>query len=203
MAKTYFLDTNVVICLAKYHKCKSIDVLMEKEGWGYYKAKSIATLYKLIDKRQIDAYICPIVYDEILQGVNRFGKDNLNFLDNSKISVVVDMPREKLELINKLGNYYFEYKGQSKEPAFDTHEEKYNGKNDAFIMAYSSICGLNIITFDNHFTTKYFTIKETNKAFMENYLISNGYENKVSKNYDNVKVHKPTFILENEQQYCL
>ncbi len=203
MTKNYFLDTNVVISLAKYHKNKSIQSLMELDKLDYYKAKSIEKLYNLIDKNKITVYISPIVYDEITQGIKNFGSYVKDYVKSRNIRVVVNIPQDKLEIINKLGNYYFEYISQGGETAFDTHDEKYNGKNDAFIMALSSVCGVNIITFDKHFTTKYFTIKEANASFKNEYLIPNNLLDKVSKNYDNVKIHKPTFIMKKEIEYTI
>ncbi len=201
MSKNYFLDTNVVISLAKYAEHKSIDYLMQVDGLDYYKAKSIETLYNLIENNKINAYICPIVYDELKQGVKRFGKQTIDYVSRSNIKVIVNIPLEQLKIINKLGNYYFEHKSKSGETAFDTHDEKFNGKNDAFIMAFSTICGVNIITFDKHFTNKYFTIKEANDAFKNNYIIPNKCEDKISKNYDNIKIHKPTFIMKREHVF--
>ncbi len=203
MAKNYILDTNVVISLAKYSMHNSIHNLMEVDGLDYYKAKSIEKLYQKIENGEINAYICPQVYDEIYQGIKKFGTQTINYLINSKVQVITNVPIDKIKIINKLGNYYFEYKSKSGETAFDTHDEKYNGKNDAFIMAFCSVCGTSIITFDKHFTTKYFTIKEANQSFKNNYLCKNNLLDKISKNFDNIKIHKPTYIMKKEFEYSL
>ncbi len=201
MAQNYILDTNVVISLAKYFTHLSISHLMEVDGLDYYKARSIEKLYQKIENGEINAYICPQVYDEIYQGIKKFGTKTINFLFNSKVKVITNVPIDKIKIINKLGNYYFEYKSKSGETAFDTHDEKYNGKNDAFIMAFSSVSGISIITFDKHFTTKYFTIKEANQSFKNNYLKKNNLIDKISKNFDNIKIHKSTFIMKKEFEY--
>ena len=203
MTKNFILDTNVVISLAKYSTHKSINQLINTDGLDYYKAKSIEKLYQKIENGDINAYICPLVYDEIYQGIKKFSTQIVNFLINSKVQVITNVPTDKIKIINELGNYYFEYKSKSGETAFETHDEKYNGKNDAFIMAFSSVCGVSIITFDKHFTTKYYTIKEANHSFKKNYILKNNLLDKINKNFDNVKIYKPTFIMNKEFEYLL
>lgn len=195
MANVYLLDTNVVISLAKYHKGKTVQALMANDGLDYYKAKSIEVLYKLIKEDKITAVIPPVVYDEILQGVKRFGPDVKNFVEESNIRLLTNLPEKQMEIASKLANFYFKFESGSKEKAFEEHNEKYNGKNDAHIMALCSVLGLSIITFDKHFTNRYFTIKEANEAFKKRYLKPNNLLKQVSSSYDFIKIHKPTFVM--------
>lgn len=193
MNNMYFLDTNIVIALAKFHKEKTIEGLMEADGLDYYKAKSIAKIYELIKQKKIKVIISPTVYDEINMGVKRFGKDVRNYLYNSNIMILTDIPKEKLDIINRLAEHYFTYTSKSGEHPFDTHPEKPNGKNDAYIMATASVIGLDIITLDKHFTTKNFSIREANRDFINS--LSEEEKNQVSWHAPIILAQKPTYVL--------
>ena len=196
MKKKYLLDTNVVIALSKYHISQGdIESLTEEDGFDYYKALSIKTLYNLIKNNEIEAYVPYIVVDELKQGINKYGMSAYLYYIQSEINLIQNIPPEVLKIINDLGNYYTKFKSKSAETIFQDKIERYNGKNDAFIMAFASITGLNIITFDKHFTKKFFTIREANDSFMQKYLKKYGKLSLVSKKFNEVKIHKPTHIL--------
>ena len=195
MKKKYLLDTNVVIALSKYHISQDIASLTQEEGFDYYKALSIKTLYNLIKNNEIEAYVPYIVVDEIKQGTKKYGLNAYLYYLQSEIILVDNIPTDTLKIINDLGNFYLRFKSKSGETVFQDKIERYNGKNDAFIMAFASITGLNIITFDKHFTKKFFTIKEANDSFMQKYLKKYGKLSLVSKKFNEVKIHKPTHIL--------
>ena len=193
MNKIYFLDTNIVIALAKFHKEKTIEGLMQADGLDYYKAKAIAKIYDLIKTGKIKALISPTVYDEINMGVKKFGKETKNYLYQSNIMILTDIPKQKLDIINRLAEHYFTFTSKSGEHPFDTHPEKPNGKNDAYIMATASVIGIDVITLDKHFTTKNFSIREANKDFIKS--LSEEEKKLVSWHSPMILAQKPTYIL--------
>lgn len=161
----FMLDTNVLIALSEYHYLQNIDAMFKNnEKMSYNGAVSIAKLYDLIDNKKIKVYISDLVVDEINQGIKKYGTSTKDYLVQSNIEVA-QMTAEQIELSTKLGNHYFNYKTVFGNYAFDTHDEKYNGLNDAFIMSDATILGLDLITFDNHFNNMEYSIIETNKNF--------------------------------------
>lgn len=194
--KICMLDTNVVISLATYSQSKSIEKLMGDDGIDYYKAKSIATLYKLIEDGKVIAGIPLLVVEEINQGVKRFGDFVRNYVKQSPIIIASKMTGEQQDIVNNLVEVYLNYKTASGEYAFERHEEKHNGINDAIIMAVASVYGTDIITFDKHFTSKILTIKDCNKMFQQTYLRENKLEDKVSPRFGKVEALKPTVFIE-------
>lgn len=197
--RPFILDTNVVISLAKYDKVKDINALTKLDNMNYYYAKSIAKLYNMIDNGTISVEILPTVLSEIQQGTKRFGPLVEDFIKNYKKIKLHVLSQEELKLACELKNDYFNTQTASGEYAFYFDPKKFNGMNDAFIMAQASILGQDVITYDKHFTTRVFSIRDVNKMFKNKHT-----KEEIPKGYDRmgkIQISKPTVFIERFSEF--
>lgn len=187
------LDTNIVIILGQYHKDKSIDKLVESNNLSYDKAFAIKILYEKIESGEVDSYITPQIYSEVKQGIQKFGRDTIDYLKNSNIYLFkAYSSKNEYELDEELAKTYIANE------VFEI-EEKYNCFNDAFIAAFAVNSSLDIITFDNHFYKAASNLKECNEKYKNEYLIPNIRMEDVSPDFNNgIKICGPQKYFKKE-----
>ncbi|MBQ8844717.1 MAG: PIN domain-containing protein [Clostridia bacterium] len=193
--RPYILDTNIVISLAKYDKVRDYKKLAASDNMNYYYARSIEKLYNMIERGEIIAEITPTILNEIQQGTKRFGPLVEDYIKNNKKIKLHVFSQDEIRLAYELRNDYFNTQTSSGEYAFHYDPNKFNGMNDAFIMAQASILGYDVITYDKHFTTRVFTIREVNKMFKQKHTRSE-MSNRGYDRMDKIQISKPTAFVE-------
>lgn len=155
------LDTNVLINLAGIKNGNQAIINQLKQQDIY-----LTHLYLLdkIKKEEVRAIITPTVYQEIMQGLRRFGTETINFIRDNNF-YLIEIPEQKIEIfhhkVNKVAKAYCqkldnnqkqEIKKINSKPNYWYADSVFgcnnNNKpiNDAIIMAETAILGIPIIT---------------------------------------------------------
>ncbi|MBE7082196.1 MAG: hypothetical protein E7378_00735 [Clostridiales bacterium] len=92
--RRFMLDTNIIINMAKYVKGDTI-YNGSLNGLTPKNTNGIIQIYNQIQSGQIEVYISPYVYDELLQGVEKYGDFVIGFLQILNIKSLTYPARHK------------------------------------------------------------------------------------------------------------
>ena len=163
----YLLDSNVVISLAKYGSCKSVDRLMQIDRIQRKdRAIMIARLYNLIENGTIRVGVTATVVDELLKTSHHKNDIVMKYLETNPKLLKISLSEEQYRASVELARLYFS-RGVNGEHAFNRHIGVENGENDAHIKAQASILGKDILTFDKHFKEHDDVVRKVNAYFKE------------------------------------